>query len=110
MNPDTFFTLGQVLQALQHRQASRLHTPVPRHPVRTPSRHDPTLARSASTRRSNREDDDWDEADWAELEEKARAIARAGWWIDQREADGPDLLELLDAATEADCGTQNPFR
>ncbi|MGW1609777.1 hypothetical protein ACWCQZ_10315 [Streptomyces sp. NPDC002285] len=52
----------------------------------------------------------WDEADWAELEEKARAIARAGWWIDQRDAEGTDLLELLDAATEADRGTENPFR
>ncbi|OYP14875.1 hypothetical protein CFC35_10470 [Streptomyces sp. FBKL.4005] len=52
----------------------------------------------------------WDEADWAELEEKARTITRAGWWIDQRDADGADLLELLDAATEHDRGTENPFR
>ncbi|MGZ2361558.1 hypothetical protein LRE75_33585 [Streptomyces sp. 372A] len=52
----------------------------------------------------------WGEADWAELEEKARLISRAGWWIDQREADGSDLLELLDAAGEADRGTENPFR
>ncbi|GEC08439.1 hypothetical protein SSP24_60940 [Streptomyces spinoverrucosus] len=52
----------------------------------------------------------WDEADWAQLEEKARTITRAGWWIDQPDADGADLLELLDAATEADRGTENPFR
>ncbi|AKN73725.1 hypothetical protein QR97_31890 [Streptomyces sp. PBH53] len=52
----------------------------------------------------------WDEADWADLEEKARTVTRAGWWIDQRDADGADLLELLDAATEADRGTENPFR
>ncbi|MEQ4608438.1 hypothetical protein ABMX48_17510 [Streptomyces cavourensis] len=52
----------------------------------------------------------WDEADWAELEEKARSITRAGWWIDQREAEGSDLLELLDAAGEGDRGTENPFR
>ncbi|MER5793276.1 hypothetical protein [Streptomyces sp. NPDC001980] len=52
----------------------------------------------------------WDEADWAELEEKARSITRVGWWIDQRDADGTDLLELLDAANEADRGTENPFR
>lgn len=52
----------------------------------------------------------WDEADWAELEEKARSITRAGWWIDQRDAEGTDLLELLDAASEADRGTENPFR
>ncbi|MFD5256843.1 hypothetical protein ACFWM5_28925 [Streptomyces bobili] len=52
----------------------------------------------------------WEEADWAELEEKARAITVAGWWIDQREAEGTDLLELLDAAGENDRGTENPFR
>ncbi|MFC8868071.1 hypothetical protein ACFUAC_10510 [Streptomyces sp. NPDC057148] len=52
----------------------------------------------------------WDEADWAELEEKARSITRAGWWIDQRDSESTDLLELLDAATEADHGTENPFR
>lgn len=52
----------------------------------------------------------WDEADWAELEEKARVIVRAGWWIDERGADSADLLELLDAAGEADRGTENPFR
>ncbi|MEU9411675.1 hypothetical protein AB0E08_39090 [Streptomyces sp. NPDC048281] len=51
----------------------------------------------------------WDEADWAELEEKARAVIRAGWWIDQRDAEGRDLLELLDAAGETDRGTENPF-
>ncbi|MER6127546.1 hypothetical protein ABT173_34175 [Streptomyces sp. NPDC001795] len=52
----------------------------------------------------------WDEADWAELEEKARTVTRAGWWIDQRDAGGTDLLELLDAAIERDRGTENPFR
>ncbi|MET9564744.1 hypothetical protein ABZY07_31190 [Streptomyces tauricus] len=52
----------------------------------------------------------WSEADWAELEEKARTVTRAGWWIDQRDAEGADLPELLDAASEADRGTENPFR
>ncbi|MEU3299720.1 hypothetical protein ABZ729_07840 [Streptomyces sp. NPDC006678] len=52
----------------------------------------------------------WDEADWAELEEKTRSITRAGWWIDQRDTEGTDLLELLDAATEQDRTTENPFR
>ncbi|WP_326615007.1 hypothetical protein OIE62_05025 [Streptomyces scopuliridis] len=52
----------------------------------------------------------WDEADWAELEEKARTITRAGWWIDQRDTEGSDLLELLEAAGEADRGTENPYR
>ncbi|WP_208816812.1 hypothetical protein [Streptomyces prasinus] len=52
----------------------------------------------------------WDENDWAEVEERARAITRAGWWIDQRDAEGSDLLELLDAAIESDRGTENPYR
>ncbi|MGW4200332.1 hypothetical protein [Streptomyces sp. NPDC004726] len=53
---------------------------------------------------------DWDEAHWTVLEEKARTVTRAGWWLDQREADSTDLPELLDAATETDRGTENPFR
>ncbi|WP_405734827.1 hypothetical protein OG607_41175 [Streptomyces sp. NBC_01537] len=52
----------------------------------------------------------WDDADWAELESKVRAVTRAGWWIDQRDAEGADLPELLDAATDDDRGTENPFR
>ncbi|WP_338676809.1 hypothetical protein V1460_30445 [Streptomyces sp. SCSIO 30461] len=52
----------------------------------------------------------WEEADWAALEDKARSITRAGWWIDQRDAEATDLLELLDSATETDRGTENPFR
>ncbi|MFF3850565.1 hypothetical protein [Streptomyces sp. NPDC002328] len=52
----------------------------------------------------------WNDADWAELEEKARAVSEAGWWIDQREADGADLIDLLDSATERGLGTENPFR
>ncbi|WP_207230282.1 hypothetical protein [Streptomyces albidoflavus] len=52
----------------------------------------------------------WGEAGWAELEEKARKVGRAGWWIDQRDAEGADLVELLDSATEQDQGTENPFR
>lgn len=52
----------------------------------------------------------WDEADWAVLEEKIRTVSRAGWWIDQRDAEGTDLPELLDAASSDDVGTENPFR
>ncbi|MFF4871481.1 hypothetical protein [Streptomyces sp. NPDC000961] len=52
----------------------------------------------------------WNEAAWTELEEKARTITRAGWWIDQRDAEGADLLELLQAAADDDRGTENPFR
>ncbi|MFI8103424.1 hypothetical protein [Streptomyces sp. NPDC086023] len=52
----------------------------------------------------------WNEADWAQLEEQIRLLTRAGWWVDQRDADGADLPELLDAATDADRPTENPFR
>ncbi|MFI6289334.1 hypothetical protein ACIBCM_32095 [Streptomyces sp. NPDC051018] len=52
----------------------------------------------------------WDEADWTVLEEKVRTVARAGWWLDQRDSDGTDLPELLDAAGESDRGTENPYR
>ncbi|MFD3907491.1 hypothetical protein HXS80_06160 [Streptomyces sp. CB04723] len=52
----------------------------------------------------------WDEGDWAAVEEKIRIVTRAGWWIDQRDAEGSDLPELLDAATSDDIGTENPFR
>ncbi|NEB01979.1 hypothetical protein G3I78_23335 [Streptomyces sp. SID13726] len=52
----------------------------------------------------------WDEADWALLEEKIRTLTRAGWWLDQRDAEGSDLPELLDAATSDDIATENPFR
>jgi hypothetical protein len=52
----------------------------------------------------------WGETDWTPVEEKARTITRAGWWIDQRDADGADLPELLEAATSNDIGTENPFR
>lgn len=49
------------------------------------------------------------EAEWAEIEENARTVTRAGWWIDQRSSEPEDLTELLRAATEADRPTENPF-
>ncbi|MEU6395444.1 hypothetical protein ABZ867_00400 [Streptomyces cinnamoneus] len=52
----------------------------------------------------------WDEADWAQLEEQVRLLTRAGWWVDQREAEGTDLPELLAAADDRDRPTENPFR
>lgn len=53
----------------------------------------------------------WDEeGEWAELENRARSVTRAGWWIDQRGAEGVDLPELLEAARESDRGTENPYR
>ncbi|GJF32648.1 hypothetical protein KNE206_53480 [Kitasatospora sp. NE20-6] len=46
---------------------------------------------------------------WQQAEDRARTVDRAGWWIDQREAEAADLPELLDAATDADRITENPF-
>lgn len=48
------------------------------------------------------------EAEWEAVEDAARTITRAGWWIDQRSSEPEDLTELLDAATEADRPTENP--
>jgi hypothetical protein len=50
-----------------------------------------------------------DEADWAVTEAQARTLTRAGWWIDQRDAEPADLPELLQAATDADRSTENPY-
>ncbi|MEV5921914.1 ATP-binding protein [Streptomyces pseudogriseolus] len=61
MNPYSFLTLGQVLPPGQSGHPIRLHPTALRHPVRTPARHLSTPARSASTRRSNREDDAGDQ-------------------------------------------------
>lgn len=49
------------------------------------------------------------EAEWAEIEENARTVTRAGWWIDQRSSEPEDLAELLMAANGADRPTENPF-
>lgn len=49
------------------------------------------------------------EEQWQEVEDQARGIDRASWWIDQREAEPADLPELLDAATDADRSTENPY-
>ncbi|MFD9206563.1 hypothetical protein ACFVZM_09780 [Streptomyces sioyaensis] len=48
------------------------------------------------------------ETEWEEIEEAARAVTRAGWWIDQRSSEPDDIAELLQAATEADRPTENP--
>ncbi|MGY4968334.1 hypothetical protein ACWGCC_03765 [Streptomyces nigrescens] len=50
-----------------------------------------------------------DETEWSGVEEQARGVTRAGWWIDQRDTDGQDLPELLAAAADADRSTENPF-
>jgi hypothetical protein len=52
---------------------------------------------------------DMDEAAWEAIEDAARTITRASWWIDQRTCDPADLPELLQAATGADRPTENPF-
>ncbi|MFJ8442858.1 hypothetical protein [Kitasatospora griseola] len=49
------------------------------------------------------------EADWEQIEDRARTITRASWWIDQRSSEPGDLEELLDAAVDADRPTENPF-
>ncbi|MFJ9478813.1 AAA family ATPase [Streptomyces mirabilis] len=57
MNPNSILTLSQVLPPGQIGHPIPHHPTIPRHPVRTPTRHASTSVRSASTRRSNREDD-----------------------------------------------------
>ncbi|MFD0259069.1 hypothetical protein ACFVH7_12450 [Kitasatospora indigofera] len=49
------------------------------------------------------------EEQWEGVEEQARAVDRAGWWLDQREAAPGDLPELLAAAADADRSTENPY-
>lgn len=48
---------------------------------------------------------------WTEtIEERARRITSASWWIDNREADAEDVAELVQAATTTDAATsENPF-
>ncbi|NEA56582.1 hypothetical protein G3I60_21195 [Streptomyces sp. SID13666] len=48
------------------------------------------------------------EAAWEGIEDAARTITRAGWWLDQRSSEPGDLSELLQAATAADRPTENP--
>jgi hypothetical protein len=47
--------------------------------------------------------------DWQTVEEAARTVTRAGWWIDQRDSSPSDLPELVEAATERDRPSENPF-
>ncbi|MFF5721379.1 hypothetical protein [Streptomyces buecherae] len=49
------------------------------------------------------------EAQWECVEEAARTVSRAGWWIDQRSSQPEDLAELLQAATDSDRSTENPY-
>ncbi|MFF2657384.1 hypothetical protein ACFVUH_08460 [Kitasatospora sp. NPDC058032] len=49
------------------------------------------------------------ESGWQEIEDRARTVDRAGWWIDQRDAAPADLPELLEAATDTDRSTENPY-
>ncbi|WP_019359476.1 hypothetical protein [Streptomyces sp. AA1529] len=49
-----------------------------------------------------------DESEWQAIEEAVRPLTRAGWWIDNREADPSDLPELLEAASGTDRPTENP--
>ncbi|MFB7470571.1 hypothetical protein [Kitasatospora sp. NPDC056184] len=49
------------------------------------------------------------DTDWELIEDRARSVTRAGWWIDQRSSEPADLEELLEAAADADRPTENPF-
>ncbi|WP_435286425.1 hypothetical protein [Streptomyces bacillaris] len=49
-----------------------------------------------------------DETEWEAIEEAARFVTRAGWWIDQRSSEPGDDAELLQAATQSDRPTENP--
>lgn len=49
------------------------------------------------------------EAEWEGIEESARTVTRAGWWLDQRSSQPGDLTELLQAATGADRPAENPY-
>ncbi|MFJ3791502.1 hypothetical protein [Kitasatospora sp. NPDC090091] len=49
------------------------------------------------------------EAAWEQVEDQARTVTRAGWWIDQRSSEPGDLEELLEAAADTDRPTENPF-
>ncbi|MFD8916025.1 hypothetical protein [Streptomyces sp. NPDC059575] len=49
------------------------------------------------------------ETEWERIEERARTVTRAGWWIDQRASEPGDLDELPQAATETDRPTENPY-
>ncbi|GAQ58952.1 hypothetical protein [Streptomyces acidiscabies] len=49
------------------------------------------------------------EEEWELLEDDARLVTRAGWWLDHRNTDPGDLPELLRAATSDDRLTENPF-
>lgn len=48
------------------------------------------------------------EAQWEAIEDAGRTVTRAGWWISQRDSEPEDLIELLEAATEADRPVENP--
>ncbi|WP_180218804.1 hypothetical protein [Streptomyces albus] len=49
-----------------------------------------------------------DEHAWEAIEDAVRPVTRAGWWIDNRDADPANLPELLEAANDADRPTENP--
>lgn len=49
------------------------------------------------------------EEQWLEVEGQARTVDRAGWWLDQREAEPGDLPELLAAAADSARTSENPY-
>ncbi|WP_308217719.1 hypothetical protein [Streptantibioticus silvisoli] len=48
------------------------------------------------------------ETEWEAMENKARTVTRAGWWIDPHSFEPGDPTELLAAATDTDRPVENP--
>lgn len=61
-------------------------------------RHQPLTAVDELFRDTGHDDDVFE----ADFEEPARRITSASWWIDQRDADPPDLAELVADAAAGD--------
>jgi len=57
------------------------------------------------------EDFDDDNAYSADIEDPARTVTKASWWIDQKDSDPADMAELLaDAASDPKAGVnENPY-
>ncbi|MDX2557606.1 ATP-binding protein [Streptomyces stelliscabiei] len=104
MNPNTILTNGQVLPPGQNRHPIPRHPTILGHPERTPTRHASTPARSASTRRSNREDDPGrqdvtgDAADVLKLILERRMARRLNTVIDATNCEQGVRVELVMAA------------
>ncbi|MET9954533.1 ATP-binding protein [Streptomyces sp. NPDC006339] len=77
MNPDAILTYSQVLPPGQNSHPFPRAPAIYRYPERTPTRHSSTPARSASTRRSNREDNAGDQQATADAVAALRTVLEA---------------------------------